>query len=64
MLGENWAPTTYNCVTGLALLEIKRTAKEHCEGVILSSQTQQKCSSHLTKKGGGRETKVKKGKKP
>lgn len=40
MLGENWAPTTYNCATGLALLEIKRAAKEHCEGVILSSQTQ------------------------
>lgn len=40
MLGENWAPTTYNCATGLALLEINRAAKEHCEGVILSSQTQ------------------------
>lgn len=40
MLGENWAPTTYNCVTGLALLEINCAAKEHCEGVILSSQTQ------------------------
>lgn len=39
MLGENWAPTTYNCATGLALLEINRAAKEHCEGVMLSSQT-------------------------
>lgn len=58
MLGENWAPTTYNCAMGLALLEIKRAAKEHCEGVILSSQTQ--VQQPFDKKKGEHETKVKK----